>query len=235
MNWTDLVADETRLLQKHFTPGRAGKTIDKIVLHHNAGTLTIEDCWNVWQTRVASAHYQVETSGRIGQLVNDWDTAWHAGDWETNLTSIGIEHANNTKAPTWTISEATLDAGAHLVAALCHAYKLGRPEWGRNVFGHQNFFPTSCPGAIAGPQRAPYMTRAQAYYDGTYPPAQPTKEPETTVAQLTQAQVDQLLADVHTIAQSVTRGEAGVRGAGDVILWLDKLATAQKKTTTDPN
>jgi hypothetical protein len=35
----------------------------------------IEDVWNWWQTRKASAHYQVESSGRIGQLVWDRDTA----------------------------------------------------------------------------------------------------------------------------------------------------------------
>ncbi|GAA2184925.1 hypothetical protein GCM10009785_34700 [Brooklawnia cerclae] len=166
-DWDNLIADVDKIIGVHYSAGREGRSISKIVLHHNAGTLTVDQCYDVWQTREASAHYQVETSGRVGQLVNDSDTAWHSGDWETNLTSIGIEHANATLAPGWTISEATLDNGAHLVAALCHHYGLGRPAWGVNVFPHSQFSSTSCPGAIAGAQNAAYMARAQAYYDGT--------------------------------------------------------------------
>ena len=165
MDWTNLNADVTKLVGVHFSAGREGRTIDKIVIHHNGGNLSIDQIWDVWQSREASAHYQVETGGRIGQLVNDWDTAWHAGDWDANLTSIGIEHADDSTDP-WHVSDAAVDAGAHLVAALCKAYGLGRPEWGRNVFPHSQFTSTACPASLAGDQRDGYMSRAQAYYDG---------------------------------------------------------------------
>lgn len=182
-NWNELQADENLLMNKHYTQGRSGKSITKIVLHHNAGNLTIKDCWNTWQTREASAHYQVDAAGLIGQLVWDKDTAWHAGNWEANTTSIGIEHANNHTGYPWTISEATLENGAHLVAALCRYYKLGRPEWGKNVFGHKNFAATSCPGEIAGSQNSKYMARAQYWYgqmSGTTP-ASATPAPKPSV------------------------------------------------------
>ena len=65
-NWENIEADENLILNKHFTPGRAG-TINKIVLHHNAGNLPIRGCYTVWQDREASAHYQVQSDGRIGQ------------------------------------------------------------------------------------------------------------------------------------------------------------------------
>ncbi|AOT24263.1 endolysin [Propionibacterium phage Anatole] len=165
MDWTNLNADVTKLMNVHFTPGREGHTIDKIVIHHNGGNLSIDQIWNVWQDREASAHYQVQSDGRIGQLVNDWDTAWHAGDWDANLTSIGIEHADDSTDP-WHVSDAAVDAGAHLVAALCRGYNLGRPEWMRNVFPHSHFSATSCPASLAENQRADYMARAQAYFDG---------------------------------------------------------------------
>lgn len=165
MNWNDLIADVDLWLNKHFTPGRSGQSINKIVLHHNAGNLSIQDCWDTWQTREASAHYQVDSSGRIGQFVHDWDTAWHAGNGDANRTSIGIEHANNTFSPGWTINDATLDNGAHLVAALCVAYGLGRPQWRVNVFPHSDFSSTACPGAIGGAQNGAYMARAQSHYD----------------------------------------------------------------------
>lgn len=197
-NWNELQADENLLMNKHYTPGRSGKSITKIVLHHNAGNLTIKDCWNTWQTREASAYYQVDAAGRIGQLVWDKDTAWHAGNWEANTTSIGIEHANNHTGYPWTISEATLENGAHLVAALCRYYKLGRPEWGKNVFGHKNFAATSCPGEIAGSQNSKYMARAQYWYDqmsGTTP-ASATPAPKPSV-------------DIDALADAVIRGEYG--------------------------
>ena len=163
-SWENLEADEDFILSTHMTKGRQGCKVDKIVLHHNGGNLTGKGCYDVWQTREASAHYQVAADGRITQLVWDTDTAWHTGDWPSNLTSIGVEHADISTDP-WGISEATLDNGAHLVAALCKHYGLGRPQWGVNVFPHSHFSATACPASIAGGQNAAYMAKAQAYYD----------------------------------------------------------------------
>ena len=165
-NWETLQADENLILSKHFSSGRGGKNIEFIGIHHNAGNLSIQQTYNVWQSRQASAHYQVDINGRIGQLVHDWDTAWALGNFDMNQRSINIEHANNTGAAGgWTVSEATLDNGAHLVAALCKAYHLGRPVWGKNVRPHSQISPTACPGALGGAQRDAYITRAQQWYD----------------------------------------------------------------------
>ena len=163
MDFENLNADENLILTRHFTAGRSGYNINKIVLHHNAGDLTIRDCYNVWQSREASAHYQVESSGRIGQLVWDNNTAWHAGDWVVNCSSIGIEHANRGDS----ITDEVIENGAHLVASLCKFYGLGRPTWGVNVFGHSNFAPTACPGAlrVGTSYHDRYMTRAGEWYD----------------------------------------------------------------------
>ena len=163
-NWDTLIADENKILSKHFTPGRDGGKIEYVVVHHNAANLSIQQIYNVWQTREASAHFQVDVNGRIGQLVHDRDTAWHAGNWAANTHSIGIEHADSSTSP-WRISDATLENGAHLVAAVCKAYGLGRPTWMVNVFPHSHFQATSCPASIAGDQQAKYMERAQAWYD----------------------------------------------------------------------
>lgn len=186
-NWDKLEADENLILDKHYTPGRAGK-INKVVIHHNAGNLTIRGCYNVWQDREASAHYQVQSDGRIGQLVWDRDTAWHAGDANANATSIGIEHADCQANP-WMVSNECLENGAHLVAAICKYYGLGRPQWLKNVFPHSYFSSTECPATLNGTQNATYMRRAQAYYDamtkgGTVAsPAKPAKKTVDQVAQ----------------------------------------------------
>lgn len=161
-NWDKLEADVNKILTVHYTKGRDGAKVNKVVVHYNYGNLTTEGCYSVWQTRPASAHYQVEDDGRIGQLVWDSNTAWHASNWQANISSIGIEHANR---PDGTITEQCLDNGAHLVAAVCKYYGLGRPQWLKNVFPHKYFASTSCPGQIYGSQKNDYIARAQYWYD----------------------------------------------------------------------
>lgn len=183
-DWKNLIADEDRIIGKHYTPGRGGHRIEYVILHHNAGALSIADCYNTWQTRPASANYQVEVGGRIGQLVRDRDTSWNAGNFAANQRSIAIEHANSGGAAQgWPISEATRENGAHLVAALCLYYGLGRPQWGVNVYPHQHFSSTACPGQLATTYRADYMARAGQWYDamaaGKAAPAAPAT-PATT-------------------------------------------------------
>ncbi len=240
MDWANLEPDLYRLMNVHYTSGRAGRSITKIVLHHNGGTLTTEQCYQVWQTREASAHYQVEITGRIGQLVNDSDTAWHAGDLNANQTSIGIEHANNALAPNWTVSDATLDAGAHLVAAICRYYGLGRPVWGVNVFGHRDFYATDCPGALAGSQNAAYMERAKYYYDnllGGTPSDTTTPSEEEDI--MSDPQAIDLLTKIAertlVIADALTVGKEGVKFEGDVITRLRSIESKfDALATTEP-
>lgn len=125
-------------------------------------TPPVEEVYSWWQTREASAHYQVEEGGRIGQLVWDSNTAWSLGNFDANQRSINIEHANRANG---TVSEACLDNGAHLTAAICLYYKLGRSEWLKNVFSHKHFSSTSCPGQLYGSQKHAYIQRAQCWYD----------------------------------------------------------------------
>ena len=169
-SWDEVEPDEYRLMNKNFTPNRSanGGCIKFIVIHHNAANLSIDDCWHVWQNREATAHYQVDINGRIGQLVNDRDIAWHAGSWEANLNSIGIEHADCSNNP-WRVSDATLDNGAHLVAALCKVYRLGEPQMYKNVFPHCYFYATACPAPLIHEQMDEYMRRAKLYYQGVKP------------------------------------------------------------------
>ena len=175
MNFDTLEADVNMLVPVHYTSGRGGNQIEFVGIHYNAGDLTVEGCYNVWLNREASAHYQVESNGRTGQLVWDGDTAWALGNFPANQKSINIEHANK---PDGTITEACLDTGAHLVAALCKYYGLGRPEWDVNVFPHKHFSATSCPGQIYGSQKDAYIQRAQMWYDKMVNP-EPAPKPVT--------------------------------------------------------
>ena len=178
MNFDTLDMDVNIILGKHFTSGRQGNEVEGLGNHYNAGNLTCEQCYNTWNgSREASAHVQVESNGRTGQFVWDRDTAWALNNFPANLRTINIEHANLADG---TITETCLDTGAHIVAAYCKQFGLGRPEWLKNVFPHKYFSSTSCPGEIYGSQRDAYIQRAQYWYDvmtGTVEPE--PEEPET--------------------------------------------------------
>lgn len=200
-NWETLEADVVKLMNKHYTPGRGGKKIDKVVIHHNAGVLSIDQIWQVWQDRAASAHYQIETGGRIGQLVWDGSTAWHSANQHINQTSIGLEFSNSAGANAdWPIANKTIEEGAHLVAAICKYYKLGRPQAGKNVRFHREFTGTSCPYHLApsGKYHATLMKRAQYWYDQMGKPA-----PTPTVPK----KEDTFMADFNTKTKATDGSE----------------------------
>lgn len=166
--WSGAGVVKELLMNVHYSKGRYGASISKIVIHHNMGSLTTESCYATWQTRAASAHYQVEANGTVGQLVLDSDTAWQAGDWQINTRSIGIEHADYIDSSgQWRMTEATINSGARLVAALCLEYNLGWPQWGINVVGHNECTSTECPASLAvgGSQHNEYLAKAQEWYD----------------------------------------------------------------------
>ena len=110
--------------------GRGGVAIDTIVIHDTEGG---------WDASVAtlqndpgkSVQYIVGTDGRVGQLVLEGDTAWHAGNHAVNQRSIGIEHVGYATAA---FTEAEYEASAKLVLHL--AAKYGVPKDRAHVIGH---------------------------------------------------------------------------------------------------
>ena len=149
-----------------FDSGRGGHSVQYIVVHHEAAVgLTAASLSSMWsRMQSQSAHYSVDGDGVIAQHVYESDTAWACGNWTANQSSISIEHANNSTNP-WTVSEATLESGAHLVAALLIKYGLGYPRWGGNVRPHSQIVATACPGELAGSQNAQYMSRVCYWYE----------------------------------------------------------------------
>jgi N-acetylmuramoyl-L-alanine amidase len=215
-SWTDLEPDRYRLLTKNYTPGRGGRKIRYVVIHHNAGMLSIDQIWQVWQTREASAYYQVTIDGQIGQLVNDSDTAWHAANLTRNQESIGIEHANSGGASAdWPIAEKTREEGAHLVAAICRYYGLGRPAWGVNVRPHSETGQTSCPYRLGpnGEYGKAYIARAQYWYDqmgsATPTPAPPKETPVTDDQTALLRQIRDNTADCRAMLMALSAQDMG--------------------------
>lgn len=164
ISWTDLIADHNIWID-NFDEGRGGFALDRVVIHHNAGkAMTHAGVYGAFTNNGTSAHYNVDIDGNICQFVHDSDTAWHCPG--VNKKSIGIEHANCSGAEGgWDVGDKTIDAGAHLTAAICRAYGLGRPEWRSNVFPHSDFYSTACPASLRDKYSGEYIEKAQAYYD----------------------------------------------------------------------
>lgn len=223
-NWFTVEPDVTKIMNKHFTPGRGGQKIEYITRHHLAGILTTEQTWGVWQDRQASAHYVVENSGRVGQLVWDRDTAWSNANSLSNQRSIAIEHSNSTGNPNWSINDTVIREGARLAAALCWFYKLGRPVFGKNIRDHREFGQTSCPHHLAngGKYHDTWMRTAQEHYD--WMAANPSGIPPTVapIPAPTPAptpQEDVMAADLNT---RIKVADGAEHRAQDLIKWTDE-------------
>lgn len=81
-----------------------------------------------------SAHYVVRSlDGHVVQMVHDKDIAWHAGNYDYNTRSIGIEHEGFVDDPAW-FTEAMYVSSAELTAAMCDTY--GIPKDRAHIIGH---------------------------------------------------------------------------------------------------
>lgn len=126
----------------------ARKPIDKIVLHHNAGTGSgvVPNCW---VNRQASAHYQIENGIIIGCLDEDV-SGWHCGaaGQDNNSHTIGIEHQNSTGAPNWLVSDQNQEKSAQLVAEICK--RRGIPIDRNHIVRHREMpgCQTACSGGL---------------------------------------------------------------------------------------
>lgn len=121
--------------------------IDRIVIHHNA-TTNKDVALNTWLQggpANTSAHYEITPDEIIGAVGEEF-TAWHSGDWDMNLRSIGLEHVNSTGAPNWEIDEKTYEQSARLIKDIADRY--GFPVDREHVIPHKEVSATACPGGI---------------------------------------------------------------------------------------
>ncbi|MGW7043446.1 N-acetylmuramoyl-L-alanine amidase [Streptomyces avermitilis] len=81
-----------------------------------------------------SAHYVVRSAdGHVAQCVRERDIAWHAGNWDYNTRSIGIEHEGWVDQPAY-FTDALYEESARLTAAICAQY--GIPKDRAHIIGH---------------------------------------------------------------------------------------------------
>lgn len=112
-----------------------GPTIDSIVVHDVEGTYTggIE----YFQARAAasSPNYIVSSGGQVTQMVQNYNIAWHAGNWYVNMHSIGIEQEGYAIDGRWYTPSLYRATGA-LVKYLANLYHV--PLDRGHILGHDN-------------------------------------------------------------------------------------------------
>jgi N-acetylmuramoyl-L-alanine amidase len=135
--------------------------IDMIVIHDIEGTAASAISAFQDPSRQASAHYVVDYNGAITQMVQEKDIAWHAGNWDYNTRSIGIEHAGYACCNYYTTAE--YDASAHLIASICSRY--GVPMDRTHVIGHYQVPDPNNPGLYGG---SDHHTDPGSYWNWTY-------------------------------------------------------------------
>ena len=140
--------------------GVTNNKIDTITIHHMAGNLTVETCGNMFAktSRQASSNYGIGTDGRIGGYCGEENRSWCSSSKYNDFRAITIEVANNTLAPTWTVSEAALTSLYNLLVDICRRNGIQRLIWsgnksdrvnhvnGCNVTYHCDYGNTACPG-----------------------------------------------------------------------------------------
>lgn len=126
----------------NYTKGRQGKKVEKIVLHWIVGKLAAADITFQNKTRGTSAHYAIGGE-EVHQYVKEEDTAYHAGDWDVNTRTIGIEHEGG---PNLAITEATYKTSGYLVSQIVRRYNI--PLDRAHIIGHKEVKSTQCPGSL---------------------------------------------------------------------------------------
>ncbi|MFC4327848.1 N-acetylmuramoyl-L-alanine amidase [Streptomyces andamanensis] len=109
-------------------------SLDRVIIHVTqetyANTLAI---FQNPQKKV-SAHYLVRSSdGHVAQCVREADIAWHAGNWDYNTHSIGIEHEGWVDQPAY-FTDALYEQSARLTAAICDRHQI--PKDRSHIIGH---------------------------------------------------------------------------------------------------
>ena len=132
----------------NFTDGRSGYGIQKITVHHCAGVMSAESIGYLWQnpSRECSSHYGIGNDGRIGQYVDEYDTAWTDSNWVSNCTSVTIETSNCACGGDWPVSDEALESLIRLCADISIRNGLGYLVPGANLTWHSMYAATTCPG-----------------------------------------------------------------------------------------
>ena len=138
---------------------RQGNGVSRIIIHHMAGNLSLEALGRIMESRESSATYGIDVNGNIGQYVDEAYRPWTSSSWEADKCAVTIEVANNSGAPDWTVSDASMNALIELCIDICRRNGITRLNYtgdkSGNLHMHKWYASTACPG--------PYLESKFAY------------------------------------------------------------------------
>jgi hypothetical protein len=137
---------------------------DMVTIHHNGGRLSHQGVLNVWKTREASAHFDVDAAGAVAQYVEMNEYAWACGNTDGNKRSISIEMCNEATSGDWPVSETTWRSAARL-AGWIHAKVFGFRPSGNSIVPHKHWKPTTCAGPYMDAHLSAFIQVAQQAFD----------------------------------------------------------------------
>ncbi|MFI8163631.1 N-acetylmuramoyl-L-alanine amidase [Streptomyces microflavus] len=110
------------------------RRIDRVVIHVAQQMFTPTIGIFRDPAKQVSAHYVVRSGdGHVAQCVREQDIAWHAGNWDVNTRSIGIEHEGWVDRPEYFTPVMYLRS-ARLTADICE--RQGIPKDRAHIIGH---------------------------------------------------------------------------------------------------
>ncbi|WP_327293728.1 N-acetylmuramoyl-L-alanine amidase [Streptomyces sp. NBC_01197] len=137
-------ASDTDYPTAHWTPASTANytvstrpsayRIDRVVVHVTQETFANTLAIFRNPAKAVTAHYVVRSAdGYIAQCVREHDIAWHAGNWDYNTRSVGIEHEGWVDKPEY-FTDALYEKSAALTASVCDRYSI--PKDRTHIIGH---------------------------------------------------------------------------------------------------
>ncbi len=216
----------------NFTAGnRTSSDIDTIVIHYtgNNGD-TAENNGNYFKNNIVetSAHYFVDNS-TVVRSVADRNIAWHAGNWNINSRSIGIEIAGSTKQ----CSGKTLENVILLTQRLMKKYNISK----NRVIRHYDANGKLCPAFWCGSTEKDKLWKEQFWNkldSKVKETAVPEKVPSTNSSKV-KAGMKLSLKNVPLYASSTAKTKANTL-TGIYYLWsTEKVGNRYRITNSSAN
>lgn len=144
---------------KHWND-RQGNKVDKIVIHHAASVISVEQLGQVFSSRNSSATYGIGSDGRVGQYVPEQYRPWTTSSWTIDKRAITIEVSNCETGGDWKVSGKVLEVLIELVADICRRNGIKKCSYTGTKNGvlqmHKWYANTACPGPYLG-GKFPYI------------------------------------------------------------------------------
>lgn len=122
--------------------------VDMVIVHDIEGSAGSCLAWFQNPQARASSHYVVDSmTGKIYQMVQEKDVAWHAGNRNVNLRSVGIEHEGYAYRPGF-YNPVEYETAARLIRGITERHNIPRDR--KHIIGHHEVPNPNDPSRFGG-------------------------------------------------------------------------------------